>query len=105
MGIGLAVPMELAIRYNIVYLTPWLRSDARTYGQAQIMNAADPTQANTHYGRNGDQRANQDLTIAGSARMIGNSLKVTTETAWVMQLWNTGRLNGIEVNAQIQLVF
>lgn len=96
---------ELAMRYNIVYLTPWLRSDARAYGQAQIMNAPDRAQAIAQYGRNGDQTTSQDLTIAGSARMIGNSLKVTTETAWVMQLWNTGRLNGIAVNAQIQLVF
>ena len=96
---------ELALRYNIVYLTPWLRSDARSYGEAQIMNATDPAQAIAQYGRNGDQTTSQYLTIAGTARVIGNSLKVVAETAWEMQLWNTGRLNGFQVNAQIQLVF
>jgi hypothetical protein len=96
---------ELALRYNIVYLTPWLRSDARSYGQAQIDNATDPEQAIAQYGRNGDQTTSQFLTMAGVARIIGNSLKVVAETSWQMQLWNTGRLNGFQLYAQIQLVF
>ena len=96
---------ELALRYSITYITPWLRSDARNYGQAQIADADDPAAATAQYGRNGDQTTNQELGVAGSARIIGNSLKVTAETVWIYQLWNTGGRNGIRINAQLQLVF
>jgi hypothetical protein len=96
---------ELALRYNIVYLTPWLRSDARSYGAFQIANATDPAEAMLQYERNGDQTTEQDLAIAGTAHVIGNSLKVVAETAWQLELWNTGRRNGIRLNLQLQLVF
>ena len=96
---------ELAIRFSITYLTPWLRSDARSYGEFQIMNAEDPAAAIAQYGRNGDQITNQDLAVAGVARIIGNSLKVIGETSWVRQLWNTGDRNGFRLNIQLQLVF
>lgn len=96
---------ELAMRYSVTYLTPWLRSDARSYGEAQIAAAEDPGAAQAQYGRNGDQTTNNDLALAGSARIIGNSLKVTAEVAWQQQLWNTGRRNGLRVNAQLQLLF
>lgn len=96
---------ELALRYSMTYLTPWLRSDARSYGQAQIANAADPAEAMLQYGRNGDQTTSQDLALAGTSHVIGNSLKVVAETAWQQQLWNTGRANGFRVNLQLQLLF
>jgi hypothetical protein len=98
---------ELAIRYSIVYLTPWLRSDARSYGDFQISNAdpADTDQAVAQYGRNGDQTFDQDLGLASSARVIGNSLKVVGEVTWQRQIWNTGARNGVRINAQLQLVF
>ena len=97
---------ELALRYSITYLTPWLRSDARSYGEAQIANPEnDPTEATLQYGRNGDQTTNQDLALAGSAHIIGNSLKAVAEVAWQMQIWDTGRRNGLRVNLQLQLVF
>jgi hypothetical protein len=99
---------ELALRYSVTYLTPWLRSDARSYGEAQIANAADPdeeAQLQLQYGRNGDQTTNQELALAGTSHVIGNSLKVVAEAAWIQQLWNTGRLNGIRLNLQLQLLF
>lgn len=96
---------ELAIRYSVIYLTPWLRSDARSYGEAQIATAEDPSEAEAQYGRNGDQTTNNDLALAGSAHIIGNSLKVTAEVAWQQQLWNTGGRNGLRVNLQLQLLF
>jgi hypothetical protein len=96
---------ELALRYSFTYLTPWLRSDARSYGQEQIANAQDPVQATAQYGRNGDQTTDQDLSLAGSARVIGTSLKVIGELGWVRQRWNTGARNGLQFNAQLQLVF
>jgi hypothetical protein len=95
----------LAIRYSTTYITPWLRSDARSYGQAQIANATDPAQAMEQYGRNGDQTTNQELALAGTSYIIGNSLKVVAETAWLQQLWNTGRNNGFRFNLQLQLLF
>ena len=95
----------IAIRYSTTYITPWLRSDARSYGQAQIANATDPAQAMEQYGRNGDQTTNQELALAGTSYIIGNSLKVVAETAWVQQLWNTGRANGFRFNMQLQLLF
>ena len=96
---------ELSLRYNIVYLTPWLRSDSRSYGELQIANATDMAAATLQYGRNGDQTTDQDLALAGQSRVIGDSLKITAETAWVMQIWNTGRLNGFRLNIQLQLLF
>ena len=96
---------ELALRYSITYITPRLRDDARSYGEAQIADADDPTAAVAQYGRNGDQTTNQELGVAGSARIIGDSLKVTGETVWVYQLWNTGGRNGIRINLQLQLLF
>ena len=96
---------ELAVRYSITYITPWLRSDARSYGADQIANADDPVAAALQYGRNGDQTTNQALTLAGVARVIGNSLKVIGETSWVRQRWNTGTLDGFRLNIQLQLVF
>jgi len=96
---------ELAVRFSITYITPWLRSDARDYGEVQIMNAEDPAAATAQYGRNGDQSTNQELALAGVARVIGNSLKIVGETAWLRQLWNTGPRNGFRFNIQLQLVF
>lgn len=96
---------ELALRYSVTYLTPWLRSDARSYGQFQIMNATDPAEALLQYGRNGDQTTSQDLALAGTSHIIGNSLKVVAETAWQQQLWDTGRRNGFRFNLQLQLLF
>ena len=98
----------LALRYSITYITPALRSDSRSYGQAQIMNATDPAQAMeamAQYGRNGDQTTNQQLALAGTAYVIGNSLKVVAETVWDTQLWNTGRRNGFGFAMQLQLLF
>jgi hypothetical protein len=96
---------ELALRYSITYITPWLRSDARSYGEAQIAAAEDMDLATLQYGRNGDQTTNQDLAVAGTAHVIGNSLKVVGELAWQMQIWDTGRRNGLRLNVQLQLVF
>jgi hypothetical protein len=96
---------ELALRFSITYITPWLRSDARSYGADQIENADDQAVATAQYGRNGDQTTNQALAFAGVARVIGNSLKIIGETAWIRQLWNTGALNGFRLNVQLQLVF
>lgn len=98
---------ELALRYSVIYLTPQLRSDARSYGQAQIAGAdpADLVQAELQYGRNGDRTTNNELALAGTARIIGDSLKVGSEVAWQQQLWNTGRRNGFRFNLQLQLVF
>ena len=96
---------EMAIRYSITYLTPWLRSDARSYGEFQIMNATDPESAMMQYGQNGNQITNDELALAGSAHIIGNSLKVVGEFAWVSQLWAQGRRNGVGLGMQIQLLF
>jgi len=104
-GYRFTLMWELALRYSITYLTPWLRSDARSYGENQIANATDPDQATIQYGRNGDETTNQELSIAGTSRIIGNSLKVTAETTWVYQLWNTGGRNGFRLNLQLQMVF
>ena len=95
----------MALRYSVTYITPWLRSDSRSYGQAQITNATDPAQAMGQYGRNCDQTTNQQLALAGTAYVIGNSLKVVAETAWETQLWNTGRRNGFGFGMQLQLLF
>jgi hypothetical protein len=104
-GYRFTLMWELALRFSITYITPWLRSDARSYGADQIANADDPDAALLQYGRNGDQTTNQALALAGVARVIGNSLKVIGETAWIRQLWNTGALNGFRLNLQLQLVF
>jgi len=96
---------ELAIRYSIWYLTPWLRDDARAYGEFQISNAADPDAAIAQYGRNGDQKTNSELVLAGTAHIIGNSLRVVAQAAWLSQLWNTGLRQGLRMNLQLQLLF
>jgi hypothetical protein len=105
LGYRFSLMWELALRYSIVYLTPWLRSDARSYGEFQIANAMDPAAAMAQYGRNGDTTTNAELVVAGSAHIIGNSLKVVTQAAWLTQLWNTGMRNGIRLNVQLQLLF
>jgi hypothetical protein len=104
-GYRFSLMWELALRYSITYLTPWLRSDARSYGEFQIMTATDPVAAMEQYGRNGDTTTNAELVVAGSAHIIGNSLKVVTQIAWLNQLWNTGLRNGIRFNVQLQLLF
>jgi len=105
LGYRFSLMWELALRYSIVYLTPWLRSDARSYGEFQIANAMDPAAAMAQYGRNGDTTTNAELVVAGSAHIIGNSLKVVTQAAWLTQLWDTGMRNGIRLNVQLQLLF
>jgi hypothetical protein len=96
---------ELALRYSTTYLTPWLRSDARSYGEFQIQNATDPDAAIAQYGDNGEQITDDELALAGSAHIIGNSFKVVAQVAWQSQLWEQGRRNGLRLNLQIQLVF
>ncbi len=96
---------ELAIRYSTTYLTRSLRRDARSYGEFQIDNADDPAAATAQYGDNGRQITNDQLALAGTAHVIGNSLKVVTELAWISQLWDVGRQNGLRVNVQLQLLF
>lgn len=104
-GYRFSLMWELAVRYSITYLTPWLRSDSRSYGQFQIMNAMDPVAAADQYGRNGDQTTNGELALAGIAHIIGNSLRVVGQGAWLSQLWNTGVRHGIRLNVQLQLLF
>ena len=107
-GYRFSLTWELALRYSITYLTPWLRSDARSYGDSQIDNATDPADMlalEEQYGRNGDQTTNGELVAAGTAHIIGNSLRVVAQTAWLTQLWNTGVRNGIKFNLQLQLLF
>ena len=69
------------------------------------MTATDPVAAMEQYGRNGDTTTNAELVVAGSAHIIGNSLKVVTQVAWLNQLLNTGLRNGIRLNVQLQLLF
>jgi hypothetical protein len=96
---------ELALRYSVTYLTPWLRSDARSYGEFQIANATDPASAMEQYGQNGEQTTNNELALAGTSYIIGNSLKVVAEAAWMAQRWEAGRLNGFRFNVQLQFLF
>ena len=105
LGYRFSLLWELAVRYSITYLTPWLRSDARSYGQSQILSATDPIEATAQYGRNGDQATNGELVAAGTAHIIGNSLRVVAQIAWLSQLWDTGLRNGIRMNMQLQLLF
>lgn len=96
---------ELALRYSTTYLTPWLRSDTQSYGEFQIANATDTAAAIAQYGDNGLLITNDQLALAGSAHVIGNSLKVVGQVSWQSQLWVQGRQNGIQVNLQLQLLF
>ena len=96
---------ELALQYGTTYLTPWLRSDARSYGQFQIDNATDPASAMAQYGQNGNQITSDQLALAGTAHIIGNSLKVVAEAAWESQLWDLGRQNGLRLTLQLQFLF
>jgi hypothetical protein len=95
----------LAIRYSSTYLTPWLRSDARSFGEAQIANATDPTSAQAQFGQNGNQITNDELALAGTAHIFGNSLKLLAQAAWESQLWVQGRRNGLNLNLQLQFLF
>jgi len=96
---------ELALRYSMTYLTPWLRSDSRSYGASQIANATDPASAIEQYGQNGKQTTNNELAIAGTSHIIGNSLKVVAEAGWNAQRWEAGRRNGFQFNLQLQFLF
>ena len=96
---------ELAARYSITYLTPSLRTDARSYGEFQIANATDLAEAQAQYGENGDQTTTAELALAGTAHIIGNSLKTVLEVAWQNQLWAQGLRNGLRINLQLQFLF
>jgi hypothetical protein len=96
---------ELALRYSTTYLTPWLRDDSRSFGAAQIANATDPASAQEQFGQNGNQITNDELALAGTSHIFGNSLKVLAQAAWVSQLWAQGRRNGLTLNVQLQLLF
>ena len=104
-GYRFSLMWELALRYSIVYLTPWLRSDARNYGAFQIANATDPVSALEQYGQNGDQTTNNELALAGTSHIIGNSLKVVAEVRWLAQRWEAGRRNGFGLDLQLQFLF
>jgi hypothetical protein len=104
-GYRFSLMWELALRYSVTYLTPSLRSDARSYGQDQIMNATDPASAIQQYGQNGEQSTNNELALAGTSHIIGNSLKVVTEVAWMAQHWEAGRRNAFRLNMQLQFLF
>ena len=104
-GYRFSLTWELALRYSMTYLTPWLRSDSRSYGAFQIASATDPAAALQQYSENGDQTTNNELAIAGTSHIIGNSLKVVAEAAWVAQRWETGRRNGFLFDVQLQLLF
>jgi len=104
-GYRFSLLWELALRYSTTYLTPWLRSDARSYGQAQIANASDPASAQAQFGENGNQITNDELALAGTSHIIGNSLKVVAQVAWESQLWAQGRRNGLQVFLQLQFLF
>ena len=104
-GYRFSLMWELALRYSVTYLTPWLRSDARSYGEFQIANAIDPASALEQYGQNGEQTTNNELALAGTSYIIGNSLKVVAEAAWTAQRWEAGRLNGFRFNIQLQFLF
>jgi hypothetical protein len=99
---------ELALRYSVTALTDRLRENARTYGEFQITSAASPEEAMEamlQYGRNGEQKTNEELSLAGTSHIIGNSLKVVAEVSWQTQLWLTGRRHGFRSNLQLQLLF
>ena len=104
-GYRFSLMWELALRYSVTYLTSGLRSDARSYGQDQIMNATDPAAALEQYGQNGDQITNNELALAGTSYIIGNSLKAVAEAAWVAQGWDAGRRNAFRFNVQLQFLF
>jgi len=104
-GYRFSLMWELALRYSVTYLTPWLRSDARSYGELQIANATDPAAAIEQYGENGQQTTDNELALAGTSHIIGNSLKVVAEAAWVAQRWEAGRRNGFRLNLQLQFLF
>jgi len=104
-GYRFSLMWELALRYSVTYLTPWLRSDARSYGEFQIANATDPAAAIEQYGENGQQTTDNELALAGTSHIIGNSLKVVAEAAWVAQRWEAGRLHGFRLNLQLQFLF
>jgi hypothetical protein len=104
-GYRFSLMWELALRYSITYLTPWLRSDARSYGEFQIANATDPASAMEQYGQNGEQTTNNELALAGTSYIIGNSLKVVAEAAWLPQRWEAGRLNAFRFDIQLQFLF
>ena len=104
-GYRFSLMWELALRYSVTYLTPWLRSDARSYGEFQIANATDPAAALEQYGQNGEQTTNNELALAGTSYIIGNSLKVVAEAAWMAQRWEAGRRNGFRFNLQLQFLF
>ena len=109
-GYRFSLMWELALRYSVTYLTPWLRSDARSYGAFQIANAIanDPdggAAAMQQYGQNGDQTTTNELAVSGTSHIIGNSLKVVAESAWMAQRWETGRRNAFRFNIQLQFLF
>jgi len=107
-GYRFSLMWELALRYSVTYLTSGLRSDARSYGQDQILSATDPVDqaaALEQYGQNGDQITNNELALAGTSHIIGNSLKVIAEAAWMAQGWEAGRRNAFRFNIQLQFLF
>jgi hypothetical protein len=104
-GYRFSLTWELALRYSMTYLTPWLRSDSRSYGAFQIANATDPASAIEQYDENGEQTTSNQLAIAGTSHIIGNSLKVVAEAAWVAQRWEAGRRNGFAFGLQLQFLF
>ncbi|MGB5548177.1 MAG: hypothetical protein WBM74_16485, partial [Polyangiales bacterium] len=71
----------------------------------QIANATDPAPAIQQYSENGQQTTSNQLAIAGTSHIIGNSLKVVAEAAWVAQRWEAGRRNGFGFDLQLQFLF
>ncbi|MGB8328713.1 MAG: hypothetical protein WCE62_01200, partial [Polyangiales bacterium] len=67
--------------------------------------SSDPDSAQAQFGQNGNQITNDELALAGTSHVIGNSLKVIAQVAWESQLWVQGRRNGLLMNLQLQFLF
>jgi hypothetical protein len=96
---------EVATRYSLVYYSNALQDDAAAYAQFQIDEAEDPMQAAVQYAGVGELIASQELSLAASAHIIGNSLKTILELDWIPLKVDQGRQDTLAITLLLQLQF
>lgn len=96
---------EVATRYSLVYYSNALQDDAAAYAQFQIDDAEDPVQAAVQYAGVGELIAGQELSLAASAHIIGNSLKTILELDWIPLKVDQGRQDTLAITLLLQLQF
>lgn len=98
---------ELALRYGLLLTSEALRDDAAARATI-LITAADPTEVTAvreQYRGAGTLEQDQELLLAATYYLVGNSLKFQAEAGWLRQVISATPLDGGRLRVQAQVAF